>query len=127
MPKRQRSTIQQLEDVHNHIHTGQDSIGHYKHSHIHNNKHTHTHKHTKAVLNRMSRLIGHLESTKRMIENGRDCSEILIQLSAVSSAINGVSRIILKDHMEHCMVEAIKENDKEALENLKNAIDRFLK
>ncbi len=89
--------------------------------------HMHTHTQTKAVLNRMSRLIGHLESIKHMIENGRDCSEVLIQLSAVDSAIKGVSRIILKDHMEHCIVDAVRENDTEALKGLDKAIDQFLK
>ncbi|MBQ1876822.1 MAG: metal-sensing transcriptional repressor [Selenomonas sp.] len=89
--------------------------------------HMHTHTQTKAVLNRMSRLIGHLESIKHMIENGRDCSEVLIQLSAVDSAIKGVSRIILKDHMEHCIVDAVRENDTEALKALDKAIDQFLK
>ncbi|BAL83994.1 hypothetical protein SELR_22860 [Selenomonas ruminantium subsp. lactilytica TAM6421] len=89
--------------------------------------HTHSHAHTKAVLNRMSRLIGHLESIKTMVEQGRDCSEVLIQLSAVRSAINGVSKIILKDHMEHCVVDAVRDNDQEALEQLNKAIDQFLK
>ncbi|WP_173444232.1 metal-sensing transcriptional repressor [Selenomonas ruminantium] len=89
--------------------------------------HTHSHAHTKAVLNRMSRLIGHLESIKGMVENGRDCSEVLIQLSAVKSAINGVSKIILKDHMEHCIVDAVRDNDKEAIDQLNKAIDQFMK
>ena len=91
--------------------------------------HTHTHSHTqtKAVLNRMARLIGHLQSTKRMIEDGRDCSEVLIQLSAVDAAIKAVGRIILKDHIEHCIVDAIKEGDEQAIENLNKAIDQFLK
>ena len=75
----------------------------------------------------MSRLIGHLESTKRMIEDGRDCSEVLVQLSAVKSAINNVSKIILKDHMEHCVVDAVRDNDKEAIEQLNKAINQFLK
>ena len=50
----------------------------------------HTHKNTQAVLNRMSRAIGHMTAVKRMIEEDRDCSEILIQLSAVKSEITGV-------------------------------------
>ena len=80
-----------------------------------------------AVLNRMARLIGHLESIKHMIEDGRDCSEVLVQLSAVDSAIKGVSRIILKDHLEHCIVDAVRDNDQEALDQLNRAIDRFIK
>ncbi|MBP3818039.1 MAG: metal-sensing transcriptional repressor, partial [Butyrivibrio sp.] len=86
------------------------------HDHHAPHGHVHSHAHTKAVLNRMSRLIGHLESIKGMVENGRDCSEVLIQLSAVKSAINGVSKIILKDHMEHCIVDAVRDNDKEAID-----------
>ncbi|WP_295631091.1 metal-sensing transcriptional repressor [uncultured Mitsuokella sp.] len=94
-------------------------------SHTHGHHHSHTQ--TKAVLNRMARLIGHLESIKHMIEDGRDCSEVLVQLSAVDSAIKGVSRIILKDHLEHCIVDAVKDNDQQALEQLNEAIDRFIK
>ena len=87
----------------------------------------HHHTETKAVLNRMARLIGHLESVKRMIEDGRDCSEILIQLSAVDSAIKSVSKIIIKDHMQHCIVDAVQSGDEQAIENLQNAIEQFIK
>ena len=86
----------------------------------------HTHEHTKAVLNRMSRAIGHMNAVKRMIEDGRDCSDVLIQLSAIRSEITGVSKVILKDHIDHCIVDAVKDNDEEAIENLKKAIDKLL-
>ena len=100
-----------------------------EHEHILPNGTTikHQHTQTKAVLNRMARLIGHLEAIKRMIEDGRDCTEVLIQLSAVSAAIKGVSRIVLKDHMEHCIIDAINDGDKQAIENLHNAIEQFIK
>ena len=86
----------------------------------------HTHEHTKAVLNRMSRAIGHMNAVKKMIEDGRDCSDVLIQLSAIRSEITGVSKVILKDHIDHCIVDAVKENDEDAIENLKGAIDKLL-
>ena len=86
----------------------------------------HTHEHTKAVLNRMSRAIGHMNAVKKMIEDGRDCSDVLIQLSAIKSEITGVSKVILKDHIDHCIVGAVKENDEDAIENLKGAIDKLL-
>ena len=89
--------------------------------------HSHTHTQTKAVLNRMARLIGHLESTKRMIEDGRDCSEVLIQLSAVDAAIKAVGRIILKDHIEHCIVDAVKTGDIAEIERLNKAIEQFIR
>ena len=89
--------------------------------------HSHTHTQTKAVLNRMARLIGHLESTKKMIEDGRDCSEVLIQLSAVDAAIKAVGRIILKDHIEHCIVDAVKTGDTAEIERLNKAIEQFIR
>ena len=62
-----------------------------------------------------------------MVEDGRDCSEVLIQLSAVKSAINNTGKVILKEHIEHCMVEAVESGDHEAIEELTEAIDRFMK
>ena len=89
--------------------------------------HPHVHENTKAVLNRLSRAIGHLESVKKMVEDGRDCSEVLIQLSAVKSAINNTGKIILQDHIEHCIVDAVEHGDKDAIKELERAIDRFMK
>ena len=86
----------------------------------------HTHEHTKAVLNRMSRAIGHMNAVKKMIEDGRDCSDVLVQLSATKSEITGVSKVILKDHIDHCIVDAVKDNDEDAIEQLKGAIDKLL-
>ena len=99
------------------------------HTHAHGPGHGHYHHHenTKAVLNRLSRAIGHLESIKRMVEDGRDCSEVLIQLSAVKSAINNTGKVILEDHIKHCLVDAIESGDMEAIEELNKAIDRFIK
>ena len=89
-------------------------------------KHSHTHTHENTI-NRLSRAIGHLESIRRMVEEGRDCSEVLIQLSAVKSAINNTGKVILQDHIQHCIVDAVKDGDMEALEELNKAIDRFMK
>ena len=97
-----------------------------EHSHGEHGHH-HSHAHTKSVLKRMSRAIGHMESIKRMIEDGRDCAEVLIQLSAVKSAINNTGKIILQDHIEHCIVDAVEHGDKEAIKELEVAIDRFVK
>jgi len=87
----------------------------------------HHHTHTKAVLNRISRATGHLESIRKMVESGRDCTEILIQLSAVKAAINNTGKIILQDHIEHCIVDAVKDGNQKAIEELRKAIDRFMK
>lgn len=111
---------------HTHMHTDQTTEEH-THMHGHGHGHIHTHENTKAVLNRLSRVIGHLQSIKRMVEDGRDCSEVLIQLSAVKAAINSTGKVILQDHIEHCLVDAIETGDRDAIEELNKAIDRFIK
>ncbi len=67
-----------------------------------------------------------MSAVKSMIEEGRDCSDVLIQLSAVRSEIMNVSKIILKDHLDHCIVDAVRENDEDAIANLKGAIDHLI-
>ncbi|WP_454054416.1 metal-sensing transcriptional repressor [Clostridium sp. Marseille-Q7071] len=89
--------------------------------------HNHNHPQQKNVINRLSRAIGHLEAVKRMAEEGRDCSELLIQISAVRSAINNIGKIILEDHINHCVIEAIETNNTEVITDFKNALDKFLK
>ncbi|MGV8979858.1 metal-sensing transcriptional repressor [Clostridium sp.] len=71
--------------------------------------------------------IGHLESVKKMVENGRDCSEVLIQISAVKSAVNNIGKIILQDHINTCVVNAVETGDKKVLKDLNSAIDQFIK
>ena len=98
----------------------------HDHNHDRDHPHVHSHEHTTAVLHRISRVSGHLDAVKRMVEDGRDCSDVLIQLAAVRSAIDGISRIILKDHISHCIVDAVERNDREAIDELNRAIDRIL-
>lgn len=112
---------------HTHTHEEHSHTDGHGHEHSHGHGHAHTHQNTKAVLNRLSRAIGHMESIKRMVEDGRDCSEVLVQLSAVKAAINNTAKVILKDHIEHCMVDAVESGDHEAIEELTAAIDRFIK
>lgn len=75
----------------------------------------------------MARAIGHMESIKRMVEEGRDCSEVLIQLAAVRSAINNVGKILLQDHINTCVFQAAQTGDHEVLDELNLAVDKFLK
>lgn len=98
------------------------------HSH-HEHSHGHTHSHTqrRAVINRLSRATGHLEAVRRMVENDRDCTDVLIQLSAVQSALSNTAKIILKDHIEHCMRDVITQGDRRALDDLNEAIEKFMR
>lgn len=93
--------------------------------HIHN--HTHDHKHTKEVTNRLAKAIGHLQKVKQMVESGEDCSDVLVQLAAVKSALNNTGKLILKDHLDHCIVHAVENGDTKMLNELNEAIDKFIK
>lgn len=75
----------------------------------------------------MAKAIGHLQAVKNMVERGADCSRVLIQLAAVRSALGSTGKIILKEHIEHCLVDAIETGDKETVQQLNRAIDQFIK
>ena len=122
MHDHEHSHEQEHEHAHDHTHEHE-----HEHAHSHEHGHGHTHTNTKAVLNRISRLIGHLNSVKGMVERGTDCSEVLIQLAAVRSALDNTGKVILKDHMRHCMVDAVAAGDQEAIDDLCMAIDKFMK
>ena len=116
------------QQIEKHVHDHQVE----EHTHDHSidepvHTHEHTHQNTKAVINRLSRAIGHLEAVRKMVEDGRDCSEVLIQLAAVRSAINNTGKVILEDHIEHCIVDAIENGDHDAVEKLNKAINQFVK
>ena len=116
-------------NVYTHTHGHHHDEGHdHEHEghHEHPHGHGHTHKNTKAVLNRLSKAIGHLEKVRQMVEDGEDCSQVLIQLAAVRSAINNTGKIILKDHIDHCLVDAVECGDMEALKELDKAIEQFM-
>jgi DNA-binding FrmR family transcriptional regulator len=85
------------------------------------------HEHTKQVVHRLSRAIGHMEAVKKMILEGRDCSDVLIQIAAVKSAVNNIGKAILQDHIDHCIVPAVQAGENEAVVHLHAAIDKFMK
>ena len=113
--------------AHDHVHDHDHNHDHaYLHAHGIPHSHGHVHENQKAVINRLSRAIGHLEKVKRMVEEGYDCSEVLVQLAAVRSALDNTGKVILKDHMRHCMVDAVAAGDQEAINDLIAAIDKLI-
>jgi DNA-binding FrmR family transcriptional regulator len=87
----------------------------------------HTHRHTRAVINRLSRIEGHIRAIKSMLEEERPCPDILIQLAAVKSAITQASKVVLEDHMESCLYKATKASAPEKeWESLKEALGKYV-
>ena len=93
----------------------------------HRHHHHHSEEHRREVSNRLARAIGHLQKVKQMVDDDEDCSDVLVQLAAVKSEINNTGKVILKDHMEHCIVHAVEDGDTEMIDELNAAIDKFMK
>lgn len=77
---------------------------------------------TKQISNRLSRIIGQLQAVKRMNEEKRACSEVLIQISAARSALDSTTRMIIQEYINSCIYNAIEKNDDSALDNLNNIL-----
>lgn len=74
----------------------------------------------------MQKDIGGYSKVREMVEEGEDCSKVLVQLAAVRSALNNTGKVILKDHLRHSLVDAVADGDYEATENVCKVIDRFM-
>lgn len=92
----------------------------------HHHSHHHDPQEKKRQINRISRTIGHLEHIKLMMENDEDCSEILVQISAVRSALNGLGKSIINEHISHCIAHAIEDGDASAVNEFMDAIQKYL-
>ncbi len=69
-----------------------------------------------------------MRSIKEMVAEGRDCPDLLIQIAAVRAALDQVGRIILEDHMESCIIRAVKGGSgHEAIVDLKDALAKFIR
>ena len=91
-------------------------------------EHAHTHPNKKKVVNRLARIEGHVRSIKNMVDSDRDCSEVLIQIAAVRKALDNTAKVILKDHLEHCILHAIEKGDgSKSLQDFEAAIDQYLR
>lgn len=89
---------------------------------------THEHHQTKVVIDQLARTAGHVTAIKRMVEEGRSCPDVLIQLAAVRAAIDRASRIVLEDHIESCLRGAASNGlADDEWDRLKEALDRFIR
>jgi len=89
--------------------------------------HVHDEESSKQIINRLSRIEGHVRGIKTMVRENRPCPEVLNQIAAIKGAISGVAKIILEDHLEECLIRAADRGNLETeIEELKDALNRFL-
>lgn len=110
-----RSDIELIDDKHPHEHGSA------------NHPHVHTEESLRRVINRLSRIEGHIRGIKTMVQESRPCPDVLVQVAAVRGALDRVARMILDEHLTECLARAAKEGNIESeIEELKTALDRFL-
>lgn len=95
---------------------------------IENHEHNHEHKHRKSIINRLARIEGHVRSVKQMAIDDRDCPDILLQIAAIRKALDNTAKLLLTDHIETCVVNAVRQgNEEQVLEDMKKALDNFIR
>jgi DNA-binding FrmR family transcriptional regulator len=81
-----------------------------------------------AVLGRLRRIEGQIRGLQKMVEEDRYCIDVLTQVSAVRAALESVALVLLKDHTEHCVADAIRTGDgAEKVRELSDAVERLVK
>jgi DNA-binding FrmR family transcriptional regulator len=83
---------------------------------------------SKGLLARLAKIEGQVKGIAKMIEQDRDCVDILTQISAVNGSLMSVAKIVMQHHVEHCVVNGIKYgNEEDTVKQLKIALEQYLK
>lgn len=105
--------VKNPEDNHNHTHS------------VH--PHVHSEESLRKIVNRLSRIEGHIRGIKTMVQQNSPCPDVLLQIAAVRGAVDKVARIVLDEHLTECVARAAKDGNIDAeMQELKAALDRFL-
>ena len=90
-------------------------------------KHTPRSPELKAdVTRRINRAVGQLNGIRAMVEEDRYCGDVLTQLAAVESAVKAISREVMRDHLETCVVERIQAGDTEVTDEVMDLFKKFM-
>lgn len=87
----------------------------------------HSEKTKKALVNRLSRVEGQIRGVKGLIEKDTYCDDVITQISAIQSALNSFSKVLLETHLKSCVTERIQEGDLEVVDELLVTIQRLMK
>lgn len=79
----------------------------------------------KNIYIRLATIEGHIRGVRQMVSDGKDCSDVLLQLSAIESSVQKLSKAILKNHIEHCVKDSVTNGDLTALDKLNQVLDKY--
>ena len=81
----------------------------------------------RSLMNRLKRIEGQVRGIQRMLEEDEYCADILVQVSAVNSALNGFNKVLLADHLHTCVAEDIRAGKDEAIDELAELLRKLMK
>lgn len=81
----------------------------------------------KSLTNRCNRIEGQIRGIKGMLEKDAYCDDVLNQIAAVQSALNGLSRVLLERHMKTCLIERIQSGENEVIDELMATVQKLMK
>ncbi|MBU7584079.1 MAG: metal-sensitive transcriptional regulator [Nostoc sp. TH1S01] len=111
---------QSTEHFHSH------DIDHHEHGES-GHSHVHSEESLRKIVNRLSRIEGHIRGIKTMVQQSSPCPDVLLQIAAVRGALDRVARIVLDEHLTECIARAAKDGNIDVeIEQLKAALDRFM-
>lgn len=84
-------------------------------------------KEFKDLMNRLKRIEGQVRGVQNMLENGVYCTDILVQVSAINSALNSFNKVLLGNHLRTCVAENIKNGNDEVIDELMNTLQKMMK
>jgi len=84
-------------------------------------------KEYKDLMNRLKRIEGQVRGVEGMLENNAYCTDILIQVSAITSALNSFNKVLLANHMRTCVADNIREGNDEVIDELVTTLQKLMK
>lgn len=85
------------------------------------------HHQTDELLNRLAKVEGHIRGIRKMVQEGKPCDQVLIQMSAVKSAMNKCVSILFNDHFDHCVIENMTNKEvRKELTEFKATLGKFI-
>lgn len=81
----------------------------------------------KKLMNRLNRIEGQIRGIKGMLEKDAYCTDILVQVAAVNSALNSFNKELLAEHIRTCVIEDIKAGKEDTVDDLVDTIKKLMK
>ncbi len=81
----------------------------------------------KDLMNRLKRIEGQVRGVEGMLESGAYCTDILMQVSAITSALNSFNKVLLGNHVKTCVAENIRSGNDEVIDELVTTLQKLMK